>query len=76
MVLNFWRRVYSMKINPFNKLLCTYGYDQKYHMSRVVRKPVFGVFDQVGCKSGCTTTEDGLRLENSDLEKRGIVLSL
>ena len=28
-------------------------------MSIVVRKPVFGVSDQVRHKSGCTTTEDG-----------------
>ena len=31
-------------------------------------KPVFGVSDQVGNKLGCTATEDGLRLEISDLE--------
>ena len=29
------------------------------HMSLIVRKPVFGVFDQVRHKRGCTTTEDG-----------------
>ena len=29
------------------------------HMSRVVRKPVFGVSDQVPHKPGCTTTPDG-----------------
>ena len=45
-------------------------------MSLVVRKPVFGVFDQVRHKPGCTTTEDGLRLEISDLDSRGIVLSV
>ena len=28
-------------------------------MSRATRKPVLGVFDQVGHKPGCTTTEDG-----------------
>ena len=31
---------------------------QKY-MSLVVRKPVFGVSDQVPHKPGCTATEDG-----------------
>ena len=29
------------------------------HMSLVLRKPVFGVFDQVRHKPGCTATEDG-----------------
>ena len=43
-------------------------------MSLVVRKPVFGVSDQVGHKPGCTTTEDGWKLEISDLGRRGIVL--
>ena len=32
------------------------------------------VFEQVRHKSGCTVTEDDLRLEISDLERRGIVL--
>ena len=46
------------------------------HMSLVVRKPVFGVSDQVRHKPGCTTTEDGQRLEILDLGSRGIVLSV
>ena len=29
-----------------------------FHLSLVVRKPVFGVFDQVQHKLGCTATED------------------
>ena len=29
------------------------------NMSRVTRKPVFRVSDQVGHKSGCAATEDG-----------------
>ena len=45
------------------------------HMSRDVRKPVFGVSDQVRHKPGCTATEYGWRHEISDLESRGIVLS-
>ena len=44
-------------------------------MSSKVTKPVFGVSNQVRHKPGCTTTEDGYRLESSDLESRGIVLS-
>ena len=42
----------------------------------ILRKPVFGVFDQVRYKPGCTATEDGLWLEISDLGRRGIVLSV
>ena len=38
-------------------------------------KNVFGVYEQVQHKPGCTATEDGLRLEISDLERRGMVLS-
>ena len=45
-------------------------------MSRVIRKPVFGVSDQVRHKLGSTATEDGEMLEISDLQSRGIVLSI
>ena len=37
-----------------------------------MRKAVFGVSDQVRHKPGCTATEDGWRLEISDLGSRGI----
>ena len=43
-------------------------------MSRVARKPVFAVFDQVIYKPGCTIIDYDLRLEISDLNKGGIVL--
>ena len=39
-------------------------------MSLLVRKLVFGVFDQVPHKPGCTATEDGKRLEISDLDRK------
>ena len=45
-------------------------------MSRITRKPDFGVSDQVLHKPGCTATEVGYRLEISDLGSRGIVLSV
>ena len=48
---------------------------QHLYMSRSVRKLVFGVSNQIRHKPGCTATEDGLRLEISELESRGIVLS-
>ena len=41
-----------------------------------MRKPFFGVSDQVRHKLGCTATEDGYRLGISDLGSRGIVLSV
>ena len=41
-------------------------------MSPVTRKPVFGLSDKNGL---CAATEIVLRLEISDLESRGIVLS-
>ena len=37
-----------------------------------MRKPVFGVSDQVRHKPGLTVTEDGYRLEISDLEVQGL----
>ena len=46
------------------------------NMSLVLRKPVFGVSDQVRHKPGCTATEDCYLLEISDLGSRGIVLSV
>ena len=41
-------------------------------MSLVTRKPVFGVSDQFPGKPGCTATEDGYRLEISDLGVEGL----
>ena len=49
--------------------------ENSLQMSLVVRKPVFGVSDQVRHKPGCTAKEDGYGLKISDLESRGIVLS-
>ena len=41
-----------------------------------MRKPVFRASDQVLHKPGCNATEDGYRLQISDLESSGIVLSM
>ena len=40
-----------------------------------MRKPVFGVSDQVRLKHACAVTEASYRLEISDIETRGIILS-
>ena len=45
-------------------------------MSLVVRKPVFGVSEQVLHKPGCTITEDSQRLQISDLGRKGFLLSV
>ena len=45
-------------------------------LSRVARKPVFGVVDQVQHKQGLTATEDGKRLEILNEGSKSIVLSL
>ena len=42
------------------------------YMSRVMRKPVFRVFDQARHKTSCTAKEDGLRLEFGVVGNRGI----
>ena len=56
--------------NLYSMFLTRYDSD----MSLVVRKPVFGVSDQVRHKPGCTATQDGMRLEIPDLGSGGIVL--
>ena len=73
--------------NPFKNLLrnrhadfqetwyVASGTPAYHNLSLVVRKPVFGVSDQVRHKPGCTASEDDKKLEISDLESRGIVLS-
>ena len=55
-------------------LVVKVGSEYMYYFSLVVRKPVFGVSDQVRHKPGCTATEDGWKLEISQLGSRGIVL--
>ena len=47
-----------------------------YDLIRVMRKPVFGIFDQGRHIPGCTASEDDKRLELSDLGCRGIVHSM
>ena len=46
-----------------------------FHLSLVTRKPVFGVCDQVRRKPVCSATETSWRLEISDIETRGIIIS-
>ena len=43
------------------------------HMSCIMRKPIFGVSDQVRHKLGCTATEDGERLNISGLGSSAIL---
>ena len=70
----------NVNANMFNLNLHKYMYNILcyfwHHLSLVLRKPVFRVSDQVRHKPGCTATEDGWRLEISDLESKGIVLSV
>ena len=44
-------------------------------LSLVTRKPVLGVSDQVRLKPACSASETSWRLEISDIETRGIILS-
>ena len=56
---------------------CNYFIELGYsHLSRKVRKPVFGVSDHVRHKPVCAATADGYKLDMSDLRRRGIVLSV
>ena len=56
--------------------LNTYILQGRVLMSPVMRKPVFGVSEQIRHKPGCTATENSKRLEILDLERRGIVPSV
>ena len=56
-----FHRVETNKIIPKSS-------DKHHNMSLVVRKPVFGVSDQVPHKPGCAFTEDDLRLVISYLD--------
>ena len=40
-----------------------------------MRKPVFGICEQVGLKPACSASEASESLEISDRETRGIILS-
>ena len=46
-----------------------------FQVSLVMRKPVFGVQDQVRLKPACSATEASQSLEISDIETRDIILS-
>ena len=50
--------------------LLLYRYEPRHEKNNIL------VFDLVRHKPGCTATEDCYRLEISDLDSRGIVLSL
>ena len=56
-------------------LFCFKKKDVSY-MSRDARKLVFWVSDHVRHKWACTVTEDGYKLEISDLRRSGIFLSV
>ena len=64
-------------LNPDNSLKVKTGvsYGVALHMSHIMRKPVFGVSDQVRLKQGCSASEASKSLEISDLASRGIILS-
>ena len=49
----------SLSERPPSSVYHDYTTTTSRYMSLVVRKPVFGVFNQVRHKPGCTATEDG-----------------
>ena len=58
------------------KLAVGYGTLHYNNLNLIVRKPVFGVSDQIRHKPGCTIKGDGEMLEISDLASKRIVLSV
>ena len=50
---------FKISLNHSVKTLLQTSICKKNKMSRVARRPVFGVSDQVRHKLGCTATEDG-----------------
>ena len=75
--LIYCRKDFGMsELSSGNAMQClSHLIDQIDKMSRGMRKPVSGVSDKVPHKPACTATEDGQKLEISDLGRRGIVLS-
>ena len=57
-------------------IVCSLVLDADVNLSLAVRKPVFGVSDNVRHKPGYTTTEDDWRIEISYLDRRETVLSV
>ena len=53
----------------------SFFYASAYYMSLVMRKPVFGVFDQVWLKPACSAKEARQRHEIANIETRDIKLS-
>ena len=49
---------------------------ERIHLSRVARKPVFGISEQVRHKPACTVTEKSKDLEISGIRRGGVVLSV
>ena len=65
-------------VEDFHHVTCVYRFLlclAWQHMSLVMRKPVFGVFDQVRFKPACSATGTSRRLVILDIETRGIKLS-
>ena len=50
-------------------------FQEQIKLSLVMRKPVFGVCDQLRLKPSCSADETSWRLEISDIETRDIILS-
>ena len=68
--------IVARKFNQTSVFGAWVGTDSDWHISPVTTKHVFRFSDQVQDKPCCTATEDGQRLEISDLRIRGIVLSM
>ena len=56
-------------------LYTVYIYLYEYNVSLVMRKPAFGVSDQVRLKPACSATEASYSLEMLDLASIGIILN-
>ena len=48
---------------------------QPFYLTLVTRKPVFGICDEARHKPACAATEARQRLEISEIDTRGIILS-
>ena len=64
-------------VNFLLKIACQvsrmiFALPSNFYMSSIIRKHVFGVSLQVRRKPGCTVIQGGLRLEISDLRRRGL----
>ena len=71
----FFIEPFAVKFITSKPVMLNHCSEELLDMSLIMRKPVFGVFDQVRLKPACPATEAKQRFEISDIETRDIIIS-